>query len=210
MEILESPLMRHREGESFLFVKFKWDQVRNNAASDKAGRPIYDKALKIFISQPANAKNQEMSYEIERHIWRGDDQEPEVRIKHDLVNRFREVYEAFKKNNSAAMAGTPISELPGLDIAQVAALREMQIHTVEALSALSDSQLFPGARKWREMAKAYLQKAEGNAPLQAAIAENEKLKDEVAQLREQVQALAAQMGGEGEEKRGPGRPKKAA
>ena len=210
---MKSPMMKHGEGKSFCLVQFEWVEAKNGAASDREGRAVFDKVLRVYIQAPGS-KNQIASHEIERHFWASKGEKPRKRVNQQLRDRYREQLAAWERQESGVLLelqGTPLRELHGLDVAQVAELKDLQIHTVEQLAALSDAHLFMGARKWREMAQAYLEQADQQAPLSRFAAENEGLRGEVDQLKAQVEALtAAAAAAETQKKRGPGRPRKDA
>ena len=205
---MKSPMMKHGEGKSFCLVEFEWVEAKNAAASDQEGRAVFDKVLRVYIQAPG-AKNQIATHEIERHFWTPEGAPPRKRVNEQLKARYREQLVAWEQQDSAVlleMQGTPLRELHGLDVSQVAELKAANIHTVEQLAGLADAHLFMGAAKWREMAKAYLESAAGQAPLSRLSAENADLRAQIEHLQGQVEALNA----DAAKKRGPGRPRKDA
>ena len=191
-EIHESPMMKCKEGDDFVFVQFKWEPAKNNAQSEKEGRPIYDRVLRAYITVPGS-KNQVMAKEVERRFWVAEG-EPEKapRINEDMRMRFREQLAAFEAGSAEELTGTPLKELVSLDVAAIASLKDAGIYTIEALAGVADANLFMGVRKWREEAKAYLEKADGDTS--SLVAENERMKDEIADLKRQVEELAKPKG----------------
>ena len=189
---LESPMMKHRDGQSggFNLVRFRWETEKNNGASERVGRPIHDKVLKVFITSPG-ITTQEMVHVVERHVWQPDDAPALVKTNHEIKARFGELLDAWKNNTAESLTGTPLSELKALDVAWVASLREMGIHTIEALASIQDGHLQMGVRPLREQAKAYLEQAKGMEPVAKLAAENEALRNQVEYLAEQVQTLNA-------------------
>lgn len=194
----ESPMIGHKEDGGLVIVQFKWEAAKNPRSSEDEGRPIFDNVLRVYITTPGN-KNQVTTHEIERHFWVPEGEEPKVRVNAELKRRFRIPLEAWQSDNAAELAGTPLRELPGMDAAIIATLKDVGIHTVEALGGLSDTNMFMGARKWRELAKAYLDEAQGKAPLSKLAAENDDLKARIAELEARLD----------EPKNRGGRPKKA-
>jgi hypothetical protein len=94
-------------------------------------------------------------------------------------------------------------------VAQVAALRDSKIFSVEMLADLPDNRLDAigmGGRTLRDQAKAYLEETKGNSQTNALIAENNDLKERMARLETTLAEIKAAE----PEKRGPGRPPKAA
>ena len=62
-------------------------------------------------------------------------------------------------------------------------LKDLGIKTVEALAALSDTNLtFLGGRMYREKARLYLDQATGGAAVSRVVAENETMKLELARM----------------------------
>lgn len=192
------------------YVEFNWIAAKNNAASTKEGRPIYDKVLELKIRCPGQ-KNGIQPYEVERHLGDGT-----VVVNKEMFRRFGVQIEKFKANERGPdISGTPLDQLTGLDVHQIAMLKGVSIYTVEGLAAVEDGALRHigmGARALRSRAQAYLQAAEGQAPVSRLAAENEKLSSEVEMLREQVKELAAMVEKQGDDaqpqRRGPGRPRK--
>lgn len=193
----ESPMMKAQEGDSIVIVQFKWEGVQNTKATEENGRPIFDDVLKVYISTPGS-KNQTATHEVERRFWTPDGEKPRIRENQQIKQRFREQLRAWQDNNAEELAGTPLREL-GISAAQVEECKAAGIHTVETLAGLSDTNLFMGARKLRDLANAYMEKAEGNAPLTRLTAENDELKKRIEELEAKLEA-----------KPKPGRAKKAA
>lgn len=123
--------------------------------------------------------------------------------------RFRSTYERFKAKGEPGMVnGTPIREWPYLTREWLAKLQFLEIHTVEEIADASDSRvetLGPGGRDLKKRAIEFLRPAEQNE--QAWRQEKRDLQQEIDQLKAQVQQMLNQPA---PEKRGPGRPKKAA
>ena len=201
---MKSPLMYH--GSSVVY--FEWTEAKNGAESDKQGRVVFDKILRVYIQAP-RMKNQIVAHEVERHFWTPEGEPPRKRVNDKIKARYREQLVAWEQRDAAALtelAGTPLRELHALDVAQIAELKATGIHTVEQLAGLADVHLFMGAAKWREMARAYLEQANQQAPLGRLAAENEDLRAQIKHLQGQVESLSA----DAERKRGPGRPRKEA
>lgn len=196
------------------FIELTWESGRNAAATAREGRPIHDKLLMLKIRCPG-AKNAVQSYELERHLGDGT-----VIRNESVYQRFAPQIDRFKASEAAPdVGGTPLSEMPGLEVHQVAMLKGVGIYNVEGLAVVEDGNLRHlgmGARALRERAKSYLESAAGAAPVSRLAAENETLRADVERLTAQVAELAklaekAQAGGDDERpaRRGPGRPRKA-
>jgi hypothetical protein len=209
MSNLVSPMMKVQEGKEFSLVQFKWETEKNNFQSTRVGRPIHDKYLKAYITSPG-MKNQVAVLVIERHLWQGDDVPAEVKVNHELRDRYRTQLGAWEAGNADVMTGTPLSELKSLDVSWQASLREMGIHTIESLAGLQDGALFMGGRPLRDQARAYLEQAKGMEPVAALAAENETMRNQIAHLTEQVETLTALLSSDDESAPRRGRPRKDA
>lgn len=201
---LQSPMMRHEEDGGMVFVQFKWESVRNDRMSEQHGRPVHDKVLRVYITAPGN-KNQVAAHEVERHFWSPEGEEQKIRTNHIVANRFHKQLGAWKTDAAEQLSGTPLQELVALDVAQIATCKDMGIHTVEALANISDNDLFLGARQWRDLANAYLAKANDQQPLAELVAKNEEQATEIEFLKQQLAELKASIDNP---KGKPGRPPK--
>lgn len=199
---MQSPMMQYQvNGKLEHLVQFEMVEAKNEGESRRQGRAVFDKVVRAFISSPG-APNQVVTKEIERVFWAPEGERPKVRANDILKRRYAEHLKAWQAQDDGGMGdlqGTPLRELHGLDVAQIAELRDQKIHTVEQLAALDDAHLFMGARAWREMARAHLEAAAGAAPMNRLAAENEALKDQVAQLQKAVRELLEAQRDEGED-----------
>lgn len=112
------------------------------------------------------------------------------------------VYRQWKAGAAQQIQGTPISEWPTLTESERAELRAMNIFSIEQVAASSDSvcqSMGPKGREWRSKAQAFLATAKETAAAQKYAAENERMKDELADLRKQIERLAIQQVREDEE-----------
>jgi hypothetical protein len=104
--------------------------------------------------------------------------------------------------------GTPLKQWPAMSRAMAKDFAAVNVHTVEQLANLSDTakQAFGmGALEWSRKAQAMLASASGGAEAQKYAAENEALKQRIADMEKQFAELSAKVDSE---KRGPGRPRK--
>lgn len=175
-----------------LIVSFYLDSVHMVFKSEEAGRPIYEDRDHIRILIPGDRNSV-----IER-IASDDDKK-----------KYATEYASYKagKDENEQMVGTPLRQWPAMRPAMVKEMEAMNIRTVEQLADLSDAgmQNFgPGSREWKAKAAAYLGVAAGSAAAEKVAAENESLKNRIADLEAQIASLAARFDGE---KRGPGRPR---
>ena len=160
--------------------RFFVDAIKNNAESEKAGRPIFDSKTMVEIRIPGD-KNM---------TWVG-----EVNDKHK--ERWPDHWAAFQKGELRAASGTPLEEWPNPELTKgrVAELKAMDILSVEELAGVSDG-LLPkmgmGARELRDQAKAYIDRAKGGAGNAAMVAELARLKEMVERLTGNVPPAVAQ------------------
>lgn len=173
--------------EAGIYPRFYKRAVQNNRRTAEEGRPIFEEReyVEIIIAGDKNTV-------VDRPVRDEDKQ------------RFPGEYDAFQKGQDAPVVGTPIEQWPLLNKSQVAELKGIHVMTVEALAALSDSQLQklgPGGRSLKSKAETWLQAAAGTAPLVELQEEKDRLAEENEMLRGQVKDLAAkaEQGGKAEE-----------
>ena len=197
----ESPLMKADDGN---VVQVYWDTKKNEHATSIEGRPIFDKTLIVRVVSPG-ARNQEILHEAKRVDWKGNEH-----VNPQIMERFGKFVKAFEADKAPELQGTPLDVWPRLDVRQIAELRASNVHTLEALAAVPDGalpSLGMNGRELRESARTFLEAANGGAPIARLEAENKDLRDKLAQLEAAVAALSAD---KETERRGPGRPPKAA
>lgn len=161
-----------------LFVEFFTDAVKNIAKSESEGRPIFEDVVYISISFP------------------GDRTKKIVRPASDEdKNRFSRHWEAFQRGETGQnIQGTRLEQWPILSRSEIAELKALGIMTVEQLAALPDSALnWFGAREYRTKALAYIEMAKDSAIVTKFAKENEELKSEIDQLKEQMKELSSQI-----------------
>lgn len=108
--------------------------------------------------------------------------------------RWPEQYAAFKRGEEEPLNGLPLKQCPLFTSAQVATMKALNIHTVEALAELNDSaigRLGMGARAWVAKAKAYIKEGEKTAGVTKLAAENQLLRDEIEMLKLQIKELGS-------------------
>ena len=173
-------------GDKGLTPRFYYVASQDQEMTEQEGRPIYKDKLFIEIRLPGNK----------------DEVRKRPATEMDIA-RFRRVYKRFIENNDESeIVGTPLSEWPGVNRAQVEEMKYMNVHTVEQLVAMSDvnAQGFMGIAALREKAKAYLAASTVEAGAEVAL----KQQKEIEELKEMVASMKANM--EPPKKRG--RPKK--
>lgn len=123
--------------------------------------------------------------------------------------RFAAEYGAWKAKGTARhIEGTPLKNWPMIPGIRIAEFEAMGIYSVENLRDVSDVNIFKlqDGRVWREKATGWLASAEKHGTEARFAAENERLRNDMDELRKQIAELSAN----NEEKRGPGRPRKDA
>lgn len=214
---------------------FWWETKRNDIASKKLGRPVYDRILRSEIRSPG-LKTQIHTPEIEIHYTDfGTDKEPldppieRVRARmsgilqdgRELTMResLKQFLDAWEGTTAMPEGGTPLEAWPRTaDVSLVASLKESGIYTVENLADLPDSRLgvLPmGGRDLREQAKVFIAAAKGSAEYSGIIAQNVELTEQVKILSKQMAEIRAMQEAQDqgnadptEPRRGPGRPPK--
>lgn len=164
-----------------LWVEFFYRPVQDPRATETEGRPIFREVPYVRIFMPGDK-----STEVCR------------KVKDDDKMRFAKQWDAFQKGAEPIVNGTPLDQWPLLSVAQIAEFKALHIFTVEALAGVADStlhQLGIGGRAIVAKAKAFIEDAKGKAPMQALVAENETLKEQIAALTVRMNALAAAQGG---------------
>lgn len=171
--------------DAALVVKFYARAVHQPFRSQQEGRPIYADVDYIQIFTPGNQLN----------II-----DTPVRDEHKA--RFPQQFAQYTAGKGNGMeAGTPVNQWPFLSAAQAEEFRALKFFTVEQLANASDGQLqglgMVGGMNphgIRERAKAFLSAAAGNAPAEAQAQENAELKQRLADMERQMQALMANTG----------------
>lgn len=207
---IDTPMYRTADGN---VVQFWEKAVQNKVASAAHGRPIFYKALMARITSPA-MKTQTPDQEVRLT----DENGKIIRRKIRFVNadtgqvehwdeHFRDQLRAFEEGRTE-VNGTPLDSYPKLDVAQIAMLKLQGIHSLESLAQVPDSQLAnlgTGGRALRDGAKAYIDAARGNAPVEQLAQKNAELEARLAAMQESMNQLISAQG----EKRKPGRPRSA-
>jgi hypothetical protein len=174
-----------------LIVHFEKRAIEDTEESNKQGRPIFRDRDFVIINIAGDQT---------RVIERPVDLDGNGRVPPDNV-RFPRQWAAFQAQNEQTQDGTPITEWPPISKSQAAELKAMHIHTVEALAAVADSNLkWMGARDMQKKAQAWLSQASDGAGVSKLVAENASLRNELEAIKAQIAGFSAQ--------RRPGRPAK--
>ena len=177
-----------------LAVQFYKKSVKQDIASDEAGRPIFKEFDFVRIMIPGDNLTEIDTYAQESH-----------------KQRFPRQWAHYQNQvtNHEDIVGTPIDQWPQVTRSQADELRGLKFHTVESIADCSDLQLQRigmvagmSPHNFREKAKAFLNLASNSADvaqreaeLQALRAENDKIKAEtdakLSKMQEQMEALLA-------------------
>jgi hypothetical protein len=177
----EIPLPQPNENrfthDARMTVEFYRKPVHMEAKSREAGRAIYEEVDYIRIYTPGDK-----SSVIERPVSALDAQ------------RFADRYAKWKSGQEQAVVGTPLAALPGMNPAKVEEYKFFKILTVEQLAETADNlgQKFIGFQQDKSRARAFLQVAANNAPIEKMNEELQKRDSEIENLRLMVEALQAQ------------------
>ncbi len=158
--------------ESNVFVTIYSEAVELTYESEKAGRPIFKEFPFIRITIPGDTNNI-----------------IETKLTDAHKKKYPKAWEEFQRGESQGFTGTPLEQWPQITRAQVKESKYFECHTVEQLAGLTDShcqKMGMGFRELREKAKAYLGVAESTAVATAQAAENDRLRQEMAELRAMI------------------------
>ena len=160
-----------------LLVNFYVEPLRNNFRSEEEGRDIFEDTVCI------------------RKIVAGSRDEL-VRIATDEDKReFSKEYKAFIEAGGEIVSGTPLSQWPAAGASFCKEMAYFNVKTVEQLADLADGRaqaMGMGINEKAVAARAWLEATQGTGAQIGKIAvENERLKDELEGMREQLKALMA-------------------
>lgn len=181
-----------RGADENLYAEFYIKPVKQNFASEEAGRPIFADVVYVKIMTPSDQLTQ-----------------IDTIAREDHKARFPRQW-AYFQNKQAGMqqvVGTPVGEWPQLTASAAEELRAMKFFTVELIANANDGQLQKigmiagmSPHSLRDKARAFLnlandsaEEAKREAELEALRQENERLKAEtdkkLAEMQEQMKAL---------------------
>lgn len=174
--------------ESHTLVEFYMEAVEHKFESEKAGRPIFKEIPFVRIVVPGDRNNITEGKATEYH-----------------KTRYPNAWRAFEAGQAQGITGTPLETWPQITRAHVKEAKYYEVHTVEQLASLADihcQRLGMGWTELRQKAKDFLAIAEGTAQQTAQAAENERLRQEMENMKAQLAELSANA-----QKAKPGRPK---
>lgn len=176
-KLSQGKFVRGEEGEGKVFPRFHLEVEPDHENSAKEGRPIFKEVEMVELRFAGN----------NLYI-------PDVRVTNEHRQKFPAAYAAFKNDGSLHVEGTPLKEWPAIRPTQIAEFNAMNIYTVENLAAVDDSgiqRMGMGGRMFREKARAFIEQAKGNAPLEKMAADKAALEERFATLQRNYDELAA-------------------
>jgi hypothetical protein len=159
-----------------LYIEFFRKPVMQPGKSREAGRAVYEEIDYVRIHVPGDK-----SSVIERPLSQQD------------IFRFQDRYNKWKAGQEEAVTGTPLSALPGMNASKVEEYKFFKIITVEQLADANDNLggKFMSFQQDKQRAKAFMEVAANNAPIEKMNAELQKRDAEIENLRTMVEALQA-------------------
>jgi len=171
--------------DSRLAVQFYKKSVKQDIASDEAGRPIFKEFDFVRIMIPGDNLTEIDTYAQESHKQRFPRQwahyQNQVAGHEDII-------------------GTPLDQWPQITRSQAEELRGLKFHTVEAIADCSDQQLQRigmvagmSPHNFRLKAKAFLNLANDSAEVAQRESELQALKEENAKIKAETDAKLTAM-----------------
>ena len=171
--------------DSRLAVQFYKRSVKQDIASDEAGRPIFKEFDFVRIMIPGDNLTEIDTYAQESH-----------------KQRFPRQWAHYQNQvaNHQDIIGTPIDQWPQVSRSQADELRGLKFHTVESIADCSDQQLQRigmvagmSPHNFRLKAKAFLNLANDSAEVAHREAELAQVKEENAKIKAETDAKLAAM-----------------
>ena len=160
-----------------LVPMFNLRAVQNTLKTRQQGRPIFDEIEWVEIYTPGD-KNNVIS----------------KKVTDEHRKRWALQYKDFLEGREQTTSGTPLEHWPPLNRAQVAELKAMHVHSVEALATMDDSALQRyghGGRDLQLKAQTFIAAAKDHAIENRLTDELEQKQQEIDALREQINDLSA-------------------
>jgi hypothetical protein len=179
-----------------LHVQFYMDTVQNERETVAQGRPIF-KEIEMVKIKIAGDKGTEIVAPAHEKAYTIREGIAGITQRLSYAEFFPDEFAAFKRNEAFAVSGTPIEEATFLTLANRAELKALNIYSIEALAGLEKlDKLGMNGERFRDQARAYLNRAQGAATDGKLLSDNEELKRRLAIMEENYRQLLAK-GGEG-------------
>ena len=175
------------------YVKFEVRPVENKAASAREGRYVA-KDVEFVLLTPPYSKDV-LIFEVETWFSNMKQDVNNGRLPQEWADNYRKQYEFWKQGLEPPLDGTPIRGWALASPAQQEALIRMNVRTVEDLAGMNDDgirRFGMGGVEMRNKARAWLTQSEvgkGAARMAELESENERLRRDIADLREAVASL---------------------
>lgn len=162
-----------------LYVEFYRKPVLQPGESRAAGRAVYKEVDYVRIHVPGDKASV-----VERPVSQQDE------------FRFQDRYNKWKAGQEEAVTGTPLSALPGMTPSKVEEYKFFKLVTVEQLAEANDNLggKFMSFQADKQRAKAFMEVARNNAPIEKMNEELQKRDAEIENLKTMVEALQASQG----------------
>lgn len=178
------------KGDELLSPRFFSHPVKDDEASKKAGRPIYNDVDHVEIRIAGNKHAVGVFPAMATWMTRMEKSEyGEEAVEVTYAQRFNKQYLEFKAGNDQSFGGTPLSEAPFLTEGKRRELKAIHVNTVEALATIDGQplkMLGPGGRELKNQAMAYLEQAKAGVG-------STRLADELSKRDTQIEDLQRQI-----------------
>jgi hypothetical protein len=181
-----------KDPDASIVAFFKEIAVKDEAASVKAGRPIFSDLEVIELHYPGS-QNWSAHPAASFSHWAANPITGE-QVKVTYAERFAHQYQQFKSRATQTKTGTPLAYAAFLSEARRAELRAQNVFTVEALASVDGQQLKNlghGGREMKNAAMEYLETTQRGAVSTQVQAELETLRAQNAVMQEDLTALKA-------------------
>lgn len=163
-----------------LYVEFYWREVKNEQKSIEEGRPIFESKEYVKIMAAGDKTK----------TW----DRPIQRVQNGLTpsdfDRFPKQWAAFQRQETQVTEGTPVTEWTQITRADAAMLKSLGFHTIELIANMGEHSMnWMGARKYKEMALAWIAKSKDNASAAQWAKEKADLQDQITALKNMINGL---------------------
>lgn len=160
-------------GEAGIYAEFYVEAVEQPVESAKQGRKVY--------------KDEDW---VKLHFADGKTVLPK-RVDEDIRIRWKPEYEAWLDKREAPIEGTPLDQWPQVSPAEIRALYDINVRSVEELTQISEQivSMVPGGTKLQQKANAWLQSAASHGQVAEQMRE---MQEQIAALQKDNEMLASQ------------------
>jgi hypothetical protein len=179
-----------RNADNAIVATFRNHAIKNDAATAKSGRLIFDD-MEVCDIRFAGSRSMSTFPATAVSHW---DTDPETgeQVAKTYAERFNRQYHQFKSQAHQTKSGTPLQYVPFLTEGKRAELRALNIYTVEALASIDGQELKNLGQFGRDLknkAQEFMQQSTTLAPSTQLQAELDALKARNAVLEEDSKAL---------------------